>query len=327
MIILLYGPDTFRSRQKLEEIIKQQKSVQKKSLNLRRFFVEDIDFRDFQDEVRQMSIFREKKLIVLEGVFSDENFKDKFLESKDKFLESEDIIVFFEKEKILAKDPLLKFLIKKAKVQQFDFLEGEKLKNWLRKEFEKYNAEISPEAEKKLLDFIGNDLWQLSNEIQKLVNFKSGSSFNIVSAPAKNTGDKTTVDSKDVELLVKSKIETDIFQTIDAIAKKDKRKAFSLLHKHLEKGEKPFYLLSMISFQFRNLLIVKDLIEKNTPYYSITQKSRLHPFVVRKSFEQAGKFSLQELKKIYQKILEVDLHIKTGKVTQEVGLDLLISEV
>jgi DNA polymerase III delta subunit len=53
----------------------------------------------------------------------------------------------------------------------------------------------------------------------------------------------------------------------------------------------------------------------------------MHPFLVKKSYEQAQKFSLVELKKIYQKIFEVDLGIKTGKIEPETALDLLISRI
>ena len=100
-----------------------------------------------------------------------------------------------------------------------------------------------------------------------------------------------------------------------------------LLKAHLEKGDNPLYLFSMINYQFRNLLVVKDLIERNRPYYTISKTSNLHPFVVRKSYEQAGKFSFPELKKIYRKIFQVDLAIKTGKINPETGLDLLLSEI
>ena len=99
------------------------------------------------------------------------------------------------------------------------------------------------------------------------------------------------------------------------------------MHKHLEKGESPLYLLSMINFQFRNLLMIKELVEENQPYYSILRKTQLKPFVVGKSYQQAQRFGLPELKKIYRKIFQADLDIKTGKMKAETALDLLIVEI
>lgn len=311
MIFLLYGPDTFRSRQKLQEIIIQYQKKHKQGFNFRRFDADSFDFGDFQDEVRQASMFREKKLIILENAFTKDGFKERFFKEKEKFLESDDVIVFFEIAKILAKDPLLKFLSKKAKIQQFDFLDGVKLKNWIKSMFENYNASISERVPDKLITFVGNDLWRMDQEIKKLVNFKAGK----------------MIDEQDVVLLVRPKIESDIFKTIDAIADKRKGLALNLLHKHLAVDNAPLYLLAMINYQFRNLLVVKDLMEKNNPFQVAAAKSGLNPFVARKSWYLAQKFTFPELKKIYRKIFQIDLDIKTGRADAATALDLFVSEI
>jgi DNA polymerase III delta subunit len=57
-------------------------------------------------------------------------------------------------------------------VQKFEPLEGDRLKNWVLKEFLKYNIKAPAEVAEKIIEFIGNDLWRLSNEIRKLVSFK-----------------------------------------------------------------------------------------------------------------------------------------------------------
>jgi DNA polymerase-3 subunit delta len=96
-----------------------------------------------------------------------------------------------------------------------------------------------------------------------------------------------------------------------------------LLHKHLDAGENSLYLLSMIAYQFRNLLIIKELLNARKPLASCG----LHPFVVKKSSYLCSQFSMEQLKKIYQKIFQVDLDIKTGKIEAETALDLLVSEI
>ncbi len=79
----------------------------------------------------------------------------------------------------------------------------------------------------------------------------------------------------------------------------------------------------MISYQFRNILVIKDLLEKGKPL----SNSKLHPFVVKKSYQQAQQFSFGELKKIYRKIFEVDYKIKTGQIESQMALELLIAEI
>lgn len=310
MIIFLYGADTYRSRQKLNEIIGYYKKVHKSGLNLKYFDFGKNDFREFQDEIKSNPMFKEKKLVVLRNTFLNENFKINFLKNSKKIVDSSDIFLFHEEAKI-PNDELFKFLKKYGKSQEFKPLKGQRLKIWIRKEFENYQTKITPEALEVFLDFVGNDLWRASNEIKKLTSYKNCQKIEI----------------EDVKLLIKPKIETDIFKTIDALALKDKKRALKLLHRHLEKGDNPLYLLSMINFQFRNLLLVKELIEKNQPYYSILRRTQLNPFVFKKSYQQAQRFSPPELKKIYQKIFEVDLAIKTGRIEPETALDLLITEI
>jgi len=289
----------------MREIVERYQKIHKSGLNLQYFE----RFADFQDSFKQTSMFKEKKLAILPNILSDPDFKKNFLKNKSNLLKSEDLILIYEEGKINKSDSLFKFLKDKAKSQEFELLTNQRLKNWVKKEFKKYGSIIELKAIEVLIEYVGNDLWRMSNEIKKLASYKN------------------KVGSEDIDLLVRPRIEIDVFKTIDAIAEKNKKQALILLHKHLEKGDSPLYLLSMINYQFRNLLVIKDLIEKHNPYNLILKKSGLHPFVVKKSYYQSQEFTLQELKKIYQKIFQVDLDIKTGKVEPETALDLLIAEI
>jgi len=133
MILFLYGPDTYRSSQKLNEIVEYYKKIHKSGLNLKYFEGENLDYRDFRDEFQQSSMFREKKLAVLKNIFSNTNFKQKFLESGDFLKNAKDIILIYESEPISEKDFLFKFLIKNSKFQEFLLLEGIRLKIWIKR--------------------------------------------------------------------------------------------------------------------------------------------------------------------------------------------------
>ncbi len=311
MIIFIYGPDTYRSRQKLNEIIEHYKKTNKSGLNLRYLNLKEKNFQDFKNEFLPIPMFEEKKLLILEEVFPNKDFKEKFIKNHKIFFDLNNVILFYEGGEVSKKDPFFVFLEKEAKSQRFDFLEGQKLKNWVKGEFKNWGGRIEEGALEELIDFVGSDTWQMSNEIKKLIDYKKGE----------------VISEKDVEILVKSKIETDIFKTIDALASKNKKEALKLIHRHLEKGDNPSYLLSMVNFQFRNLLIVKSLSQKYPSYYAILKASQLHPFVVKKALYQAKKFELAELKKTYQRFFEADLAIKTGKIDPETALDLLIAEI
>lgn len=311
MIYFLYGQDSYRSKKKLQEIIEGYKKVHKSGLNLIYFDVKQKDSKDFLDSFKAVSMFAEKKLIILKNLFNNVKFQEDFLEEIKNLEKIKDIIVIFEESSVDQRTKIFKSLQKHVKCQEFKFLQPAMIKKWILTEFEKNNSKIEPIAQDLLLSFVGNDLWQMSNEIKKLSNYSRG---NIVK-------------KEDVALLVRPNIESDIFKTIDALASKNKKQALYLIKKHIDGGDNCLYLLSMIAYQFRNLLIIKELIESKNSYSIVSQKSGLHPFVVKKNYYLCNQFSLLQLKKIYQMIFQADSDIKTGKVDAETALNLLVSEV
>lgn len=312
MIIFLYGLDTYRSRKKLNEIIEHYKKIHRSGLNLKFLDLKEKSFENLKEEIQTIPMLAEKKLLIFRNASLNKNFKKEFLKNIKKFADSKEIFLFYEEKELLF-DDFFESLKKFGKSQEFKPLEEWQLRTWLKKEFQKLKVEVEEKAIDKLVEFVGSDLWRMENEIKKIIDYKKGSDLKIK--------------VEDIEILVKPKIETDIFKTIDAIASKDKKKALKLLKTHLEKGEKVPYLLSMIRYQFRNLLMIKDLVERKTPFYTLPQKTQLNPFVVKKSFELVKKFEISELKKIYRRIFQIELSIKTGKIEPEVALDLLITEI
>jgi DNA polymerase-3 subunit delta len=301
MIILLYGEDTYRSRKKLAEITEEHKSKHKSGLNLRYVDGKSANFDDLRSEMFEISMFREKKLIVLTDAAANAKFKEAFLEKGKQLADSENVLILYERQGMLKKDKLVSFIEKHGQVQEFLPLSGASLKKWTKEEFKKLGREIDEDALDLLLEFVAGDLWQMSNEIAKLSGY----------APLR-------VKKEDVSAMVKPKAEVNIFETIDAIAVRDKKKAVDLLKNHIEKGDSPIYLLAMIASQMRNIISVKGLNGANPG---------MNPFVARKSVQQAKNFSLEDLKRIYGRISQLDTEIKVGKIDPDIVLDVLISEI
>lgn len=301
------------AHQKLKEIIDSYKKTQKSGLDLSIFDADDFDFSDFKAAIETVSMFAEKKLIVLKNFFLEdvadaENILD--LAQKAGAEESKDTVIMFFEAGEPSKNKKFENLLKKPNLfQEFKKLEGMRLANWTQKEFEKLGARIEPRALANLIQAAGSDLYRLKNEIDKLANYKK------------------LITERDVVEMVVSDFHSDIFAVIDAIAKKDKKSALKILNEHIESGESEIYLLTMIVYQFRNLLRVKSLAEGKTSPDSIAKKTGIHPFVVKKSLSAARLFSLDELKNIYRKLFDIDLKIKTGETEPQTALNLFIIEL
>ena len=142
MTLLIYGSDTFRSRQKLNEIVGHYKTANKSGLDLKYLDAATVNFDDFQAEIKQNSIFNEKKLIILRNVFSQKDFRESFSEGFRGISENKNIILLFEEKEIPSSDKLLKLLEKETRCEGFSPLEGEKLIRWIKEEFRKRKSLI-----------------------------------------------------------------------------------------------------------------------------------------------------------------------------------------
>lgn len=316
MVFFLYGPDTFRSSRKLNEIITTYRSKYKSGFNLLKIEANEEGFERLKDRIETISMFVEKKLIILENLLSapkttQEKFQ-KYFKEKDIFNGKSVSLIIFENSDPDKRLKLYKDLLKSAfKKQEFSSLSPAKTKEFILKEIKARDSKIEPQAVEKIMVFFGNDLWQIENEIQKLISFKN----------------KNTITKEDVEKLCVSNINLNIFDTIESIARKDKKRALKLISDHLQEGENEIRILSMINYQFRNLIKVKSLLEDRKKFYQIQRISKLHPFVVKKTLFIARNFSMEELKKIYKNLLETDFAIKTGKIDPKLGIELFVAKV
>lgn len=324
VLIFLYGPDSFRSRQKLKRIIEKYKAKHKSGLNFLKFDLKETGLDDLKRVIKNRPMFAEKKLIVIENLFclTPDNQQEIIEYFKGEGLEKDQevVLVVYEESVPDKRSQAFKFLTaKNVLFQEFGNLEGIRLENWIKKEVESRGGNINRQAIQELTVCLSGDLWRMSNEIDKLVAFKDAE------AMGREMGRE--IKKEDVTLLIKAKISANIFQTIDALAQRNKKNALKLLYQHFEEGENAIYILTMFAYQFRNLLIIKELIEKGVPYPELAQRTKIHPFVIKKSFQQIKNFSLEGLKKIYLRIEDLDLAIKTGRIEPKAALEMLVMEI
>jgi len=310
MILVFCGENTFLAKRKLKEIIDYYKSKYKSGLNLKFLNLKEKNFQDFKSEILSLPMFSEKKFFILENASQNLDFKENFLKEIEKFKGKDFVILFFEK-KDVSKDNFFQKLKNHAKFQEFKPLSFLQLRYWIKREFQKMGREIDPKAIEKLILYAGNDLWQINNEIKKLVTYKK----------------KGKILPEDVISLASLNFNANVFDIIEAIAKKNKKRALKLIYSYLERGEKILPLISVLKFQWRILLVIKDLLERGKKQKEIISLLNFHPFFIQKTIKLAKNFRFQELKKLYQKIFELDLKIKLGRIDPELALSLFLEQL
>jgi DNA polymerase-3 subunit delta len=315
MIIFLHGPETFLSRRKLNEIV-AKKTGSAGGFNVYRLAGADFDLPKLKETVERMSIFETKKIIILENVFGAETKTlsevAKFISSKKLADDRDNLLIFWEEEVEArsGKSPLFKILTEKpAFSQKFENLNLRQLKTWILCETEKRGGKISQPAVEFLSSAVGNDLWRLSGELDKLVAYKNGGIIALV----------------DVKMLVATEFHSSIFDLIDALGRKDRKAALRILNGETGIGRDELEILGMVAGHFRRLVSLRSLMEAGRLVSAVSMG--FHPFVFQKVLNQSRNFTLADLKNKFRKIVETDFMIKTGKIDKKAGLETLIFNI
>lgn len=165
MIIFLHGPDFYRRGKRLNNILEEYKN--KHSGFSRDFFdlSEEGEFERLKDFAGQMLIFDSKKLAVLKNAFgADPKLLRDFLK---KYLNAEEITLVLSEDKA-APAELKTVLSKSFIMEKFEELKGEELRAFIRKEAQKREVNLSPQAIYFLADSFDGNVLSAINEVEKL---------------------------------------------------------------------------------------------------------------------------------------------------------------
>tara|TARA_Y100000310_G_scaffold283194_1_gene305008 strand:+ start:265 stop:1218 length:954 start_codon:yes stop_codon:yes gene_type:complete len=310
MLFFLWGSETFLVRQKAGEIASafQEKYPQAYQ---RAFDCTADAVESLREEIETPSLFSERKLFILKDPFSSLEFQQQLLFFKEAFLKTKGYTFLVTQEGEPKKtDSFFRFLLQHAKTQEFQKLKGKELNSWIEKEFKKYNRMIAPEALQELVARTGNDLWQLSLEVQKLAAFKP-----------------SLIKKEDVAALVHKTLDPQIFATLDQATARKGRAAASLVAEHIQAGEAPLYLFSRLVNQLRLLLLARDLLERGNNARETASLLKVHPFVATKTLQTVQGFTSKELLLIYKRAFAYDVGFKTSKGDPAQLLYLFLAQI
>ncbi len=214
--------------------------------------------------------------------------------------------------RVTSNNPLFRELASKAVVKTFPLLRDAKLRQWVQGRVTEEGGSISPGAMGLLTKLVGGDLWIMASEINKLVLFTQG----------------RRIEEEDIKAVVSYTQQANVFAMVDAIVEFKAELAEQLLEQQLQRGAAPAYLLTMLSRQIQMIVRARGLKNQGKTRVEIQNKLGLtSEFALRKTLEQASRYSLPRIKQVYHQLLETDLSIKTGKYDAELALNILVAEL
>ncbi len=313
MFYVFHGDDEHSQREFLADLESKLGDPSMLELNTNNFDGRSLSLSLLQHTCDSIPFLADRRLVIIDNLFvNDPPFLEELLNYLP-FIPESTRLVFMENHELRNNHPILKAVSNSEKgyVKLFSRPEGNDLEAWIRQRIKSAGGQISHRAVHILAINVGNDLALLDNEIEKLIIYKG-------SVP---------IEVEDISLLCPFVAESSIFELVDALGSRHGRSAAQLLQNKLNDGTDPFYLFAMIIRQFRILIQVKELAENGAKPASVAKELRIHSYVAGKIFKQSHNFSFSQLEQIFERLLEIDVQVKTGQTDLTTALCLLVAGI
>ena len=308
MIYLIYGTEDYLIKNEVDKI-KNKFDINDISI----YDMEEVNLKNIVEDASSMSLFSNERLIIVENsnIFTGSSKKRDDIKYLDEYLDnpnSSTTLVFVlntdsldNRKKIVAKV--------KEKGKIIEFTNNYNTLDIVKDMFDNYV--VNTNSIRLLIDRVGNNLYLLNQEINKIKTYK---------------GNDLNITDEDIILLTHKTVDIDIFHLIENIILNKKEKALESYYEMIKMGEEPIKIIVMLSNQFRLMYQVKKLSLNRCSIMDMMKILGQKKYTIEKALEKSRKYSEDIiLKKLYE-LANLDIKIKSGKINKNIALELFILE-
>jgi DNA polymerase-3 subunit delta len=243
---------------------------------------------------------------------SDEETLAKYLSNP-----SDSTVLILVADELNGNRKLTKLLKKHAVTVEFNKLDNADLSAWIRRTAGELDTQFDDLAIKHLIDLVGPNLQRLNNEIEKL---------STAALPSK------VISYELVEMLVASSSELENFALTDAIISGRGSQALEAMKKILDDGAEPVALLGLFSYNFRRLLMAKEMMAQGRERQQVANILRMRYRDQEDFLAAARRIDKQKLVRFFDRLRLTDLAMKTsigggGAAGTRMQLEVLVCEI
>lgn len=309
-LYVIFGEENYLKNKYEKQLIQTILDENFKMMNFDMFEGKNINVTNVIDACNTLPFMNEHRLVILKNtdlLYDAKKDDTKTLEQYFENIPKTTILVFIE-QKIDKKLKIYKTANKLGSIHQIDTLSEQDLINWITSFLNQNKKTITPKECLYIIRNVGYNMEILQNELNKLISLKKD--------------EKIT--TEDIDCICTKSIESNIFDLINFMANKNVEKALDIYKTLIFNKTSPFLILNMIYRQFKIILQTKYLYNKGYNLNNISTELKLRDFIVREAFNQSKNFNIKTLVNGLNECLETDNNIKTGKINDELGVELLI---
>lgn len=307
---LIYGVDKYLIDKEIDKIIKKNKidnnSIIRYSLN-----EDSID--NILEDANTFNLFSDTKLIIVNdaNIFTSSNdiLTDKIINYLNNYNDKSYLVFTLLSDKIDNRKKITKVMSDKGNV--IDLNKKDIDTNYIISYLKENGYQINMSDARMILNKVGNNLFSINNELDKLMLFKL---------------EDKVIDKNSIDLLINENIDSSLFALVDSITNKDKDKMLKLYHECLLESD-PIMIINMLANKYILLYQVKRLISDGYSDDKIAKELEVHPYPVKLARNMCYSYSVKEILDIILKLANLDKDIKLGNVNGEEGLEFLLLSI
>lgn len=229
---------------------------------------------------------------------------------------SPETVLAFVAGELKGDSPLAKACAKAGAILAYD-VPKKKLPEWVGEQFARLGAAADRDACRTLVELVGDNLDELTSEVEKLATWAAG-------AP---------IAAADVEALSAGRAETSIFALSDAWGRRDVAAVLAAAESRLERSDRPRSvelprLAALLVNHIGRVRACQALATEGVSARDAATRLKLHPFVAEKAFAQARNFTAAELEDAVVRLARLDHALKGGsRLPADLELERALVEV
>lgn len=229
---------------------------------------------------------------------------------------SETTVLVFAAAKPDMRKKLFSALKKKGTVINCARLREREIPPWIAEEGRKKGLHFSEEALWYIKERLGNDLFLIQQEIEKIFLYVTG-----------DQDKEITVSSETVLEVIGSGKSHSIFELTRAVSDRDCGKSLRLLADLLAEGEHPLFILTMLTRQWRMMAAAKEMVNAGASASAVRGRIRLPPSLLAPFLQQLKKWRQDEIQWAFELSLAADSQLKGGPLSSSFVLEAIILDL
>ena len=137
-------------------------------------------------------------------------------------------------------------------------------------------------------------------------------------------GNNKNANRKDIENIVSHSIMDNNFKFVDSIIKKDVKNAFKYYDDLMILKVEPIMILGMLAKEYRNMLLVKKLMDNSTKKDLMDITGLKFEFQIDNVINNSFSYREKDLEDLLVYLCDLDHDIKIGNTTNKLALQLFI---